>query len=241
MNWDELIEQRNWKRIKSLLLADHSREQTHKSLGYILALMERNDVEAVGSLLNIVGHWRLLPYSSLECKNYVLGSVLRPHEDTKIAMVETVLKNSSAARTWCEKNTEIFLQHLINSKSPQIFEHYYGVFDLDTQQHSQLLTFSIHSKNLNAFKILFSDDAKDLNGGLLARACRENFVELVDYLIPYSNIQKAHKILWAACSASGGAQAMDCLNACVSARQNHKLQKLLRSTGAGLSSVQKKM
>lgn len=239
MNWDELIEQRNWKRIKSLLLADHSREQTHKSVGYILALMERNDVEAVGSLLNIVEHWRLLPYSSLECKNYVVGSIRRPHEDTKIAMIETVIKNSSAARTWCEKNTEMFLQHLMNLSSPQIFDHYYGQFDLDSRQHHNLLTSAIHSKKIDVFKILFSDDAKDLNGGLLARACREEFVELVDYLIPYSNIQKAYEILWSGHSRENSLKSINCLNASVSARQQHKLQQVLGHVGG--SSAQKKM
>lgn len=239
MNWDELIEQRNWKRVKSLLLADHSREQTHKSVGYILNLMERNDVEAVGALLNIVEHWRLLPYSSLECKNYVVGSIRRPHEDTKIAMLETVLKNSSAARTWCEKNTETFFQHLINLSSPQIFDHYYGQFNLDSQQHYKLLTFAIHSKNMNAFKILFSDNAKDPTGGLLARACREEFLDLVDYLIPYSNTQKAYTILWNEHSRDIGLKAIDCLNGCVSARQRHTLQQNLGHIG--VLSAQKKM
>lgn len=239
MNWDELIEQRNWKRIKSLLLADHSRDQIHKSAGYILALMERNDVEAVGSLLKIVEHWRLVPYSALEAKNYVLGSIRRPHEDNKIAMVETVLTNCSAARTWCDKNPEIFLHHLMNARSPQIFEHYYSEFDLDPRQHYNLQTLSIKNRDIDAFKILFSNDRKDPNGSLLARACREDFLELVDYLIPYSNTEKAHKILWEECSRETGLKAIDCLNASVSARQRHTLQESL--CGTGVSSVQKKM
>lgn len=239
MNWHELLEQRNWKRIKSLLLADHSRCEVRHSAGYILDLMGKNDVEAVKALLNIVSHWKLAPYSQLEGKNYVLGSIHRPDEHTKIAMIDTVLNNFPAANKWCEDNSEVFLRTLMDQKCVSLFDEYYGRFCIDSSTRYGLLISATNMYNLEAFKTIFSDDKKDIHGSLLARACRQEFKELIEFLLPYSNTKEAHKRLWEDYPRNIGVKAIAQLNDVVSEQQRQKLQRILGNTG--LSTQYKKM
>lgn len=239
MNWDELIEQRHWKRIKSLLLADHSREQTHKSIGYILGLMDKNDVEAVQALLNIVDHWNLAPYSRMEAKNCLLGSLRRPHDNVKIPMIDVVLKNSSAAREWSENNTEPFLQALIDLTSTDVFMHYYPHCSVDTQMRHGLLISATNSGKTDVFKILFSDDAKDPSGRFLARACRQGQLEIIEFLLAYSNVDKARQVLWDEYSRDTAVQATNHLDSVVSSVQRQKLNRIIGHTNE--ARAQKKM
>lgn len=239
MNWDELIAQRHWKRIKSLLLADHSREQTHKSVGYILDLMEKNDVEAVQALLNIVDHWKLAPYSRMEAKNCLLGSMRRPHDSVKISMIDVVLKNSSAAREWFENNTEMFLQSLMDLTSTDVFTHYYPHCCVDTQLRHSLLISATNSGKTDIFKILFSDDAKDPNGRLLARACRQGQLEIIEFLLHYSNGDKARRVLWDEYPRDTAVKAITQLDIVVSSQQHQKLNRIIGHTNE--ARAQKKM
>lgn len=231
MDWDGLIEQRNWKRIKSLLLADHSRSETHHCVGYILGLMENNDVEAVKALLNIVAHWKLSPYSQLTGKNYIIGSIQRPNPETKIAMIDTVLNNCEAAQKWCKNNMEIFFRTLMDQKPGTVFDQYYGRFMMDRHTRNALLIHANNTYNLEAFKTVFRDNQKDNHGSLLARACRQEFKELIKFLLPYSNVKGAHKTLWDDYPRDIGVKAIAQLNHVVNEQQQQNFHRILGNVG----------
>lgn len=231
MNWDELIEQRNWKRIKSLLLADHSRQSTHKAVGYVLQLMSQDDVEAVEGILTVLNHWKLAPYTQLEGKNYCLGSVRRPSADVKHRMMTTVLSVCDAAKQWQTQNPETFLRAVMDLECIRTFENAYTLSGIQPSHViRELLIYATNTKNLDAFKSLFTEHAQDQDGIWMARACRIQHVQLIEFLLPYSNIKKAQSILYTEYPASHHSVFLDTLQTVLNAKQNAKITQVVGQT-----------
>ena len=228
MNWDELIEQRNWKRIKSLLLADHSRTETHKAVGYVLQLMAQNDVEAVEGILTVLGHWKLSPYVQLEGKKYCLGSVMRPSTEVKIQMMTTVLSVCDAAKQWQIQNPEIFLRTVMDLHCIEIFNSAYALTGIQPSHVvRELLIYAANSQNLEAFKSLFAENAQDPDGVWMARACRSQHVALIEFLLPYSNIKKAQSILYTDYPDPNRTVFLETLQTILNAKQHEKITQVV--------------